>query len=207
MQKVNDTRARESAPDLEGDRKLMELVAAKDPRAQQIFALRVLPRVRRATRALLSSAADADDATQLCMIELLRAAPGFRGEGAIEAWSDRITARTTMRLARERGRRSSRIDGEAEAEGLIDPESRSPPPLASESLPRDLREYLAALPAARREALILHHVLDHSIPEVAELTGVSPNTVKDRLLAAREALRRLIRRDSLISPSRPRRSA
>ncbi|MBK8261284.1 MAG: RNA polymerase sigma factor [Nannocystis sp.] len=184
----------------------MELVAAKDPRAQQIFALRVLPRVRRATRALLSSPADADDATQLCMIELLRAAPGFRGEGAIEAWSDRITARTTMRLARERGRRSSRIDGEAEAEGLIDPESRSPPPLASESLPRDLREYLAAL-TARREALILHHVLDHSIPEVAELTGVSPNTVKDRLLAAREALRRLIRRDSLISPSRPRRSA
>jgi DNA-directed RNA polymerase specialized sigma24 family protein len=45
-------------------------------------------------------------------------------------------------------------------------------------------------------------MMDFSIDEIAELTEVSPNTVKDRLLHARQQLRKLIRRDRLFDPSR-----
>lgn len=203
MEKVKHARDQDRAPDLEGDRRLMELVAANDKEAQKAFARRFLPRVQRATRALLRAPADADDATQHCLIELLRSARGFRGDGSLEAWIDRITVRTALRLARERARAHGRIDADAEPDALVGaPEE----PFPGEELPRDLHEYLAGLSDVRREALVLRHVLGYSIAEVAELTGVSPNTVKDRLLAAREELRRLIRRDHLTHP-RARRSA
>ena len=180
----------------------MERVAAGDPAAQRAFARRVLPRVQRAARALLRSPADAEDAAQHCLIELLRSARTFRGDGALEAWCDRITARAAIRLARERARAAGRI-ADVEPDDLhASPEE----PFPGEDLPRDLHDYLAALPDVRREALVLRHVLDHSVAEIAEITGVSVNTVKDRLLAAREALRRQIRRDHLIPP-RARRSA
>ncbi|MCA9695062.1 MAG: hypothetical protein KC636_36115, partial [Myxococcales bacterium] len=76
------------------DRALMELVAQEHPLAREQLVRRLLSRVRRATRALLRDPADADDATQLCLIELLRSAASFRGEGSLEAWSDRIVVRT-----------------------------------------------------------------------------------------------------------------
>jgi len=56
-------------------------------------------------------------------------------------------------------------------------------------------EYLALLPETRRVAVVLRHVMDYSVEEVAEMTEVSQNTVKDRLLHGRAQLRRLIRRD------------
>ena len=70
-------------------------------------------------------------------------------------------------------------------------------------VPRPILDYLAELPETRRVALVLRHVMDYSIEEIAELTGVSPNTVKDRLLHAREQVRRNIRREIALVPRRP----
>ena len=100
MDTVKRTREPNRAPDPEGDRRLMELVAAEDPNAQSLLVHRLLPRVRRATRALLRDRADADDATQLCLLEVLRSARTFLATGSIEGWSDRIVIRTTLRQAK-----------------------------------------------------------------------------------------------------------
>lgn len=194
------------APDVEGDRKLMELVAAEDPRAQSTLVHRLLGRVQRATRALLRERADAEDAAQVALLEVLRSAGSFRGEGSIESWSDRIVVRTALRLARRRVTSHGRIDDRAEPDRIAG-DAEADASLSRADLPRDLQEYLRALPEARREALVLRHVLGYSIAEVAELTGVSPNTVKDRLLAAREELRKMIRRDHLIHPRAARKTA
>lgn len=180
----------------------MELVAQEHPLAREQLVRRLLSRVRRATRALLRDPADADDATQLCLIELLRSAASFRGEGSLEAWSDRIVVRTALRFARARTRRAVRLD-------IVDPETL---PGASEErmreqIPRSTAEYLECLSAPRRTALVLRHVLGHSIEEIATITGVSPNTVKDRLLTARREFRRMIRRDRAIGPQTSRRIA
>jgi DNA-directed RNA polymerase specialized sigma24 family protein len=45
---------------------------------------------------------------------------------------------------------------------------------------------LSELPEARRTVLVLRHVIGWSIQEIAEYTSVSVNTVKDRLLSARD---------------------
>jgi RNA polymerase sigma-70 factor (ECF subfamily) len=152
---------------------------------------RLRPRIARIARALLRHAADADDATQASLLEILKCAGTHRGDGSFDAWADRIAVRTTLRLARQRRVRSLRID-EAEPDSLaIDPPDAS----LREGLPRDVAEYLAELPETRRTALVLRHALGYSIDEIAEVTGVSPNTVKDRLLAAREQVRKCVRRE------------
>jgi RNA polymerase sigma factor (sigma-70 family) len=48
----------------------------------------------------------------------------------------------------------------------------------------------------RRRAFVLHHALDLSVQEIAELTGVPAGTVKDRLVTARKQLRTLLERES-----------
>jgi RNA polymerase sigma-70 factor (ECF subfamily) len=70
--------------------------------------------------------------------------------------------------------------------------------------PRPLVEYLAELPETRRVALVLRHVMGYSIEEIAELTEVSPNTVKDRLLRAREQVRKTLRRELSLLPGKAR---
>ena len=52
-----------------------------------------------------------------------------------------------------------------------------------------LLELLAALPAAQREAFVLQHEAGLSLDEIAEATGVSPETAKSRLRYAMDKLR------------------
>jgi RNA polymerase sigma-70 factor (ECF subfamily) len=171
----------------------MLLVADDDPAAREALTHRLHTRVRRIARALLRNPADADDATQICLMEILKAARSFRAESTIERWADRITVRSTMRVARERRVWSVRVE-EGEPDEVCPPEPEEP--LSSE-LPRHIQAYLAELPEARRTALVLRHAMGYSVDEIAELTGVSPNTVKDRLLQARDQIRKMVRRDSI----------
>ncbi len=187
------------------DLTLMELVAAQKPLAQTQLIRRLMGRVQRATRALLRDQADADDATQLCLIELLKSAKSYRGEGSLESWSDRIVVRTTMRYIRTRSRAAERVAGGADPDALASKAGTGG--ALQEQLPRTVPEYLEQLSANRRTALVLRHVLGHSVAEIAEITGVSPNTVKDRLLTARREFRRMIRRDLALAPRASRRSA
>ncbi len=171
----------------------MQKAAAGDGSAQAWVARRVVARVRRVARALARNVADADDAAQLSLMEILRSAHSYRGDASLEAWSGRIAARTTLRhLARERRRADPVVDRA--------PSLRAPEPAdgLAESLPRDLRSYLDDLPQVQRDAIVLHHALGHSLDEVAEMAEVSPNTVKGRLRLGLASLRKLVRRDQAI---------
>jgi RNA polymerase sigma-70 factor, ECF subfamily len=73
--------------------------------------------------------------------------------------------------------------------------ARRPTALAEPALePADeaLRAAVRALPRRQREAVVLHHLLDLSVEEVAVLTGVTAGTVKTSLSRGREALRRAL---------------
>lgn len=167
--------------------------AEGDARAQAWLARRVLSRVRKVARALSRHAADADDAAQLSLIEILRSARTFRGESAIEAWAGRIAVRTTMRHLRREKRRADPV---VDAPVLFD-EAR-PSSTLSDSLPRDVRHYLDQLPEPQRDAIVLHHALGYSLDEIAEMEDVSPNTIKSRLRLGGAALKKLVRRDRKI---------
>jgi RNA polymerase sigma-70 factor (ECF subfamily) len=145
--------------------------------------------------ALLGNPRDAEDAAQCIMLEILGSAGTFRGDSLV-AWADRIAVRTAMRHARDRRIRAARYDRDADVESIG---TAAPVPEDTHTIPRPILEYLSELPEARRTALVLRHVMDYSIAEIAELTGVSPNTVKDRLLQAREQVRKRIRRDLVLT--------
>lgn len=177
---------------------LAALAAAGDTHAQSRLVERMHRRVQSIALSILGNALDAEDATQVSLMEILKSIGAFRGEN-LTGWSDRIAARTATRYARQRRIHGLRFEATQDLDTLD--WSRDAAHADSDHV-HDLRDYLAQLPEARREVLVLRHMLDYSIDEIALLTEVSPNTVKDRLLHAREQLRRLIRRDRMIAQSR-----
>lgn len=170
---------------------LVSLAAAGDPMAQRRLIDRLQRRVHGISLAILGNASDAEDTTQTGLLEILKSAGTFRGENLL-AWADRIAVRTAIRQARQRRIRAMQYEGRAD---LDDVAGRVEESSFEDAIPHTLVEYLALLPEARRVVVVLRHVMEYSIEEIAELTEVSPNTVKDRLLNARAQLRRLIRRD------------
>lgn len=183
------------------DLALMRLVAAADRHAQRVLAHRLAARVQRISQRLIRNKADADDAAQMALIEILRSAGTYQDISSIERWADRITVRTVLRHARNQRRKPWHLSA------LVDVETVSaPPPDENEPravAPRPVDEYLAELPAARREVLVMKHSLGYTTQEIAELTHNPVGTIKDRLVAARKQLRKLIGRDlRLRSPER-----
>jgi RNA polymerase sigma-70 factor, ECF subfamily len=178
----------------QSDLGLMKLVAGGDAHAQRVLAHRLAPRVQRIAQRLLANKADADDAAQVALMEVLRSAANFREESSIERWADRIAVRTTLRHARESRRRSLFMRSHADTDALHgEPDDGGG--AVHEDTPRKLQEYLSQLPRARREALVLKHALGYTTEEIAELTRKPVGTVKDRLVAARRQIRRLILRE------------
>ena len=175
----------------------MALVATGDPVAQRAVVERLRRRVHAIALSVLGNVPDAEDAAQSGMLEILKSAGSFRGDNLM-GWADRIAVRTAMRHARQRRVRAARqAQTEVEELGELGVE-----PLPHRGLPRPLLEYLGELPEARRVVLVLRHVVGYSIAEIAELTEVSPNTVKDRLTQARTELRKRLRRDLVIAEAR-----
>jgi RNA polymerase sigma-70 factor (ECF subfamily) len=171
------------AGSFETDLLLMRAVAEGDARSRQELVRRLLPRAQRLCQALLRNAADAKDASQTAMLQVLRSAHTYRAECGLENWADRIVARSALRwIAAER---------RARQEPLADEPSGGE---NGAGLPRVLvRECLNRLSGPQRTALLLRAGFEYSIEEIATLTEVSPNTVKDRLTRARQILRDLVR--------------
>jgi RNA polymerase sigma-70 factor (ECF subfamily) len=177
----------------ERELELARRAAEGDPVAQNALVQLLLPRVRRITRAFFRGPADADDAAQLSLLAILKSVPSFRGESSLGHWAKRIVVRTTLRHL-ERERRKQRPVVTSEADQLAGTSAS----VDHEGLPRELRAYLEELPEAQRDALVLHHALGHSIAEIAEMTEVSPNTVKGRLRLGANTLRKRVRQELLV---------
>jgi RNA polymerase sigma-70 factor (ECF subfamily) len=52
----------------------------------------------------------------------------------------------------------------------------------------DLQRAIAALPAGQRRAIVLHHLCDLPVDQVAEVLAVRPGTIKTHLHRGRAAL-------------------
>jgi RNA polymerase sigma-70 factor (ECF subfamily) len=172
--------------------RLMARAAGTDREAQRALAARLLPRVRRLSRSLLANAADAEDAVQTTLLEVLRSAHTYQGRSTIERWADRVGVRVVMSIARERRRAAGRLD-EADVDTI--PHAGGG---ASSQADASAISLLSKLSPILRETVALHHVMDYTVPEIADLLDVSPNTVKDRLLRGREHLRRIVRRAGVV---------
>jgi RNA polymerase sigma-70 factor (ECF subfamily) len=171
-----------------------------DVRAQRWLIEAVIGDVRGVARALVREVHEADDAAQFALLQLLRAASSYRGEASLRHWARCVATRAVLKH-RTRQRRHLAWEGEAD---LLDSLEAGASDRLDEQLPRSLRDYLGELPSEQAEALVLHHALGYSLPEIAELTELSPNTIKSRIRLAVRELRRRIRQDLLLG-RRPRR--
>jgi RNA polymerase sigma-70 factor (ECF subfamily) len=104
-----------------------------------------------------------------------------------EAWLRTVA----MNLARSRWRRATR--GTAVLLRLRAAHEEAPPPSPDHVT---LVEALRGLPATQREALVLFHIADLSVEDIARQLGVPSGTVKARLSRGRAALAEVLRDDA-----------
>ncbi|MBI5486529.1 MAG: sigma-70 family RNA polymerase sigma factor [Deltaproteobacteria bacterium] len=191
-----DSAAGDPGIDHREELRLAQSAASGDGPAQREVALVLLDRVRRTARYILRNEADADDAAQSAMVEILRCLGRYRGTGSLAHWASRIVARTALAFARRRRADPTTVE-----------RLREPPavPLAPDGtagdgpmLRRRLVRCLDRLPAERRETVVLRLIEGMTLDEIAEETGVSVNTAKDRLRVGRAELRSAVLDDPVL---------
>jgi RNA polymerase sigma-70 factor (ECF subfamily) len=158
---------------------------AKRGDAEAIHSLLVelIPRVRNLVRYLVRNDTETDDFTQDALIDVLRDLGAYRGEGPFQSWVDRVVARVTLRRLRsERSRAVVELRPQpADVERACCADTFL--------LRRAMVRLLDRLPSEQRHALVLHHVLEMTVTEIATELDTPAETVRSRLRLAKSRLR------------------
>jgi RNA polymerase sigma-70 factor (ECF subfamily) len=158
-----------------------------DKEAQRVFLERLTGRIRRIARLLLQDAADADDAAQVTLLKILDF-PRLRGPSdTLEQWAERVAVSVALQYAKRERRRKNLL------RRWLMP-GRLPWGQDTRSYQNEdaaLEEAIHSLSPRQREVFVLRHMLEYTVGEIATLTRTPAGTVKNRLLAARKALRRV----------------
>lgn len=168
---------------------LAQRARSGDTAALERLFLSLLPRVRNLVRYLVRGDRDVDDLSQEALLTLLRGLDTYRGEGEFRAWADRVVARSVFATLKRRPDQPTELEPTTPHE--FSQGSTSTPPDAY-CVRRQLVAHLDTLPDSQRGALVRHHVLGMTVPEVSEELGVSQETVRSRLRLGRDRLRRLL---------------
>lgn len=171
---------------------LIALVAAGDDSALRTLFSKHAPWLATRLRALLP-AADVEDVLQETFIAVWRGAAGYRPDGAAGGWLWGIARRQAALLLRRRGPAIAVLPGQLPPEHL-DAGDPADVALARAELDRAVAA-LGPPDGIEREVWQLLYVEDRPVAEVAELTGVSPGTVKSRAHRARQRMRIALRAD------------
>lgn len=150
-------------------------------------------------RRYLAGFVDADEAADLAQVTMMKVSehlPEFRGESSLSTWIYRIA--TNVALDRLRQREPERVaiaasDDEEEAFDEQVPAQLQAPSAESAAVRNEMsgcvREFVDRLPASYRSILVLSDIEGLANAEIAEITGLSLDTVKIRLHRGRLKLR------------------
>ncbi|MET7282489.1 sigma-70 family RNA polymerase sigma factor [Kribbella sp. NPDC005582] len=130
------------------------------------------------------SRADAEEVAQDAYVKLLGRWESISRYEDPEAWVRSVAVRTLIsRLRRQQvaAKALTKLTGRR-AEVVAPPDGES----------LDVAAALAVLPAAQRAVVVLHHVMDLPVDQIAEELQVPVGTVKSRLARARQALQPLL---------------
>jgi RNA polymerase sigma-70 factor (ECF subfamily) len=152
--------------------------------------------MQRTAMAILGHEADARDAVADALGSVWRELPRLRDPLAFEAWTTRILVHACRRRLRGRGRERVRevaIEAaDVQRRAFVGP-SADPADDVGERLA--LERAFERLDADARTILVLHHLDDRGLAEVAAILGIPIGTAKSRLHAARRALERSLDRE------------
>lgn len=167
---------------------------------QEIYAT-FQPRIRGYLSRMVG-ADEAEELTQEVFVKVDRALKEFRGEAQLATWIYRIATNAALdRLRdpsfRQRARECESVDAGAEAAAELPDRNvwtgEAKPEADQQLIRREMnsciREYIEQLPEDYRAVLVLSEVEGLKNREIAEILGVSLDTVKIRLHRARARLK------------------
>jgi len=182
------------------DEQLAARAAAGDQPAFEAIVLRYQARVYRLAWRLTGNEGDAADAVQETFLRVYRGMASFRAASRFSTWLFRVATNSALMQRRARARRRSDsleqflpcFDAEGRHTGT--PEELQAAARVDERLDRRrlAEKALAAigrLPRAYREAFVLRDLEEMTTAEVAEVLGLEPAAVRQRVHRARLMLR------------------
>ncbi|WNG46407.1 RNA polymerase sigma factor [Archangium minus] len=183
------------------DERLMLAFRAGDARAFEVLVRKHRTPVFNFILRFTGHRARAEDVLQETWLKVVRSAPEYEAKAKFTTWVYTIARNLCVDSARKESyRQASSLEapstgaegeeGRSLGEALPD-EGASPERGAYNARVRPLLERaLASLPEEQREVFVLREYSGIPFKEIAEVTGVSENTVKSRMRYALEGLRR-----------------
>jgi RNA polymerase sigma-70 factor (ECF subfamily) len=168
------------------DESIVARVLAGDTDAFEALVRRHNRRVFRATRAILKSDDDAEDAMQEAYVSAFAHLTDFGGRARFSTWLVRIAVYEALGRLR-RGKRLTSLDDAEFEEPMAT--TRDPEQAASDVELRGLLEHAVdALPVGFRAVFVMRAVEGMSVSETAEALDIPEETVRTRLHRARGLL-------------------
>ncbi|MBN2305759.1 MAG: sigma-70 family RNA polymerase sigma factor [Anaerolineae bacterium] len=172
------------------DRQLVTAIGRGDMRALDALYTRHGARLLAYVIGQVGDRGLAEEVLQDVMLAVWRGAAHFRGDSRVTTWLLAITRRRAISARQRRGPDHVWL---ADMADTVPADTSGPPEVAERHDDQHaVRAALAQLPPDQRETLEL--VFYHGLtgPEVAEVLGIAPGTVKSRLHRAKTLLHRLL---------------
>jgi RNA polymerase sigma-70 factor (ECF subfamily) len=142
--------------------------------------------VRAVCHRIVINKSDAEDATQIALMSIVRALPSFDGRSKFSTWVYRIATNAALDEVRRIKRRPLPTDKES----VYDTPSSDRTSAVDAQM--DISAALAQLPEEYRTAIVLRHVADLDYEEIAAIQGVPVGTVRSRLARGRAQLAEIL---------------
>ena len=170
-------------------RDLVERAMAGDHEAFSELARLSIRKLYAVARLILRDTSRAEDATQDALVAAWRDLAGLRDPNRFEAWLHRLLVRECYREAHRERRRT-------QVEGLVTSVTETAGPGHLSALRDELERGFTRLDVEQRTALVLHHYLGYSFPEIGDALGIPVGTAKSRVHRATLAMRAALQADA-----------
>ena len=142
--------------------------------------------MRAVCRRIVINKADAEDATQMALISIVRAIPSFDGRSKFSTWIYRIATNAALDEVRRIKRRPLPTDKESVYDSPAGDQTQAV------DAQMDVSAALAQLPEEYRTTIVLRHIADLDYEEIAAIQGVPVGTVRSRLARGRAQLAEIL---------------
>jgi RNA polymerase sigma-70 factor, ECF subfamily len=158
----------------------------------------IYPRLHRAMKAYLAgSSVDAEDLVQEAFLKAYKNLDSFKGESGFYTWLYTIARNLAIDEFRKRKYEKMRISTPSD-------ELHIESDLSTDEGDREeiliLRKAIAMLPELMRTVVLMRLIDGLSYPEIAEVTGLNEQTVKNRMFRARKELAGLMKQMGVFEP-------
>jgi RNA polymerase sigma-70 factor (ECF subfamily) len=178
------------------ERALVERARSGDRAAFDALVRSRIDAVYRTSLAILGDQADAADATQESFVSAWCHRQALRDPDSFDAWLGRINVNACRAQLRRRGRTSLRELRLPEPEDGREPASTERM-LDDRTADADAFDRaFARLSVDDRAVLVLHHLQERPVAEIAAVLGAPEGTIKSRLHRARAALESALAKES-----------